>query len=342
MLRRILIAAGLLVVGFAPGLSAGSVAAQDASPAAGSCAAPTREDLERIPQEWEDALDGGDLSGLAAAIDPDVIHHGATMADGASADDLTQGLQELLTGFPDLSWQVDLVVADAPYVAASWTASGTQDGSFQGIEPTGRPATWHGINVWRVDCGKAVESWSELDQVGRLQQLGVIPAVDDAAADASSPTAAETQPAAGPASCAADAPQPRELVARLWDEGWTQGDAAAFDAVLTPGVIHHWATGADSIGPAATAERVEGWRQAMPDMAIRYGDIIVDGDYAAAVWTVTGTPAGAPSDAEPARAGGVNIFRIECGQIAEMWSEMDAIGLVEQLNAATTEATPAA
>lgn len=337
MLRRVLIAAGLLAAGMAPGWTAAAATAQEATPAEG-CAAPTREDLERIPRVWAEALDGGDLAPIAAMLDPDVVHHGATVADLAGAEELTQGLQELLTGFPDLTWQLELVVADAPYVAASWTASGTQDAAFQGIEPTGRAATWHGINVWRVACGRVIESWSELDQVGRLQQLGVLQAEDGATATAS--PAADV--AASPAACAADGPLPRELLMRLWDEGWTQGDAAAFDEVLAPGVIHHWATGADSVGPAATFERIEGWRAAMPDMAIRYGDIIVDGDYAAAVWTVIGTPAGAPADAEPARADGINIVRIECGQIAEIWSEMDALGLLEQLAPADGEATPAA
>lgn len=340
MLRRVLIAAGLLAVGFAPGLPAAAVAAQDASPAAEGCAAPTREELVRIPQIFAESLGSGDLSQYGAVLDPDVFHHGAWMGDVSGAEAMTEGFQTLLTGFPDLSVQLDVVVADGPLVAANWTASGTQDGTFLGVEPTGRAGSWHGINVWRIDCGKVVESWSQLDQVGRLQVIGALPAADDATSAAASPAA--VVPAASPEACASEGSDPRELVARLWDEGWTGGDAAAFDAVLSPDVIHHWATGADSIGPADTAERVEGWRQAMPDMTIEYGDVIVDGDYAAAVWTVTGTPAGAAAGTEPVRADGINIFRFECGQIAEMWSEMDALGLMEQLAQAEKAATPAA
>ncbi len=338
MLRRSLIAAGLLAAGFAPGLASGAAAAQDASPAADACAAPTREDVERIPHLFAESLNSDDVSPYADLLAPDVVHHGSWMGNLGSAEEMTQGLQDLLTAFPDLTVDIEIVVAEAPYVAASWTASGTQDGPFVGYEASGRSGSWHGINMWRIDCGKIVESWSQPDQITRLQVIGAIP-VDDAAAAAASPAAAA--PAASPETCEGDGADPREVIARLWDEGWSGGDAAALEAVLAPGVIHHWATGADSVGVAATAERVEGWRQAMPDMTLVYDDIIVDGDYAAAAWTVTGTPAGAPDGTEPVSADGINIFRFECGQIAEMWSEMDALGLMAQLEAATAEATPA-
>ncbi len=45
-----------------------------------------------------------------------------------------------------------------------------------GIPPTGRQATVGGINIARFAGGKIVEEWSHWDQLGLLQQLGVIPA----------------------------------------------------------------------------------------------------------------------------------------------------------------------
>jgi hypothetical protein len=34
--------------------------------------------------------------------------------------------------------------------------------------------TWTGVNIYRLECGKIAEQWSELDGIGRLQQLGVL------------------------------------------------------------------------------------------------------------------------------------------------------------------------
>ncbi len=66
------------------------------------------------------------------------------------------------------------VVTEDDRVVVRWTATGTQTGEFQGIAPTGKKVTWTGVNIYRFECGKIAEQWSELDGIGRLQQLGVL------------------------------------------------------------------------------------------------------------------------------------------------------------------------
>ena len=44
-----------------------------------------------------------------------------------------------------------------------------------GIEPTGKPAAWTFIHIWRVVEGKVVEHWACRDDVGLLAQLGAWP-----------------------------------------------------------------------------------------------------------------------------------------------------------------------
>ncbi len=57
-----------------------------------------------------------------------------------------------------------------------WTAEGTHLGEFQGIPPTGKHGTFTGIDIDRVVDGKVVECWTNTDDLGLMQQLGVIPA----------------------------------------------------------------------------------------------------------------------------------------------------------------------
>ncbi len=45
-----------------------------------------------------------------------------------------------------------------------------------GIPPTGRQVTVAGIDINRFAEGKSVEHWLNMDTLGMLQQLGVIPA----------------------------------------------------------------------------------------------------------------------------------------------------------------------
>jgi steroid delta-isomerase-like uncharacterized protein len=81
----------------------------------------------------------------------------------------------LLRAFPDLQFMLDDLLADGKQVVARFTARGTQTDVFQGIPATGRPAVVSGIAIYRLDEGKVVEQWLEYDQLGLLQQLGVIP-----------------------------------------------------------------------------------------------------------------------------------------------------------------------
>ena len=53
-----------------------------------------------------------------------------------------------------------------------WSFRGTHEQPFQGIPATGKTVVLTGIAIWRVEDGKIVESWHEMDNLGLLQQLG--------------------------------------------------------------------------------------------------------------------------------------------------------------------------
>jgi steroid delta-isomerase-like uncharacterized protein len=74
--------------------------------------------------------------------------------------------------FPDLTWDVDFVLADDDFVAGRWTATGTHLGAWADVEPTGRTMRFSGINVFRFSDGKVVEIWNHRDDLGLMQQLG--------------------------------------------------------------------------------------------------------------------------------------------------------------------------
>jgi steroid delta-isomerase-like uncharacterized protein len=78
--------------------------------------------------------------------------------------------------FPDLRLTVNQSIAEGDHVATRWTAVGTHKGDLFGIAPTGKQATVTGITIDRWSDGKIVESWTNWDTMGLLQQLGAVPA----------------------------------------------------------------------------------------------------------------------------------------------------------------------
>jgi predicted ester cyclase len=56
-----------------------------------------------------------------------------------------------------------------------WIAQGTHRGDFQGIPATGNQIRLTGIDIDRIAGGKVVECWTNVDEFGLMQQLGVVP-----------------------------------------------------------------------------------------------------------------------------------------------------------------------
>jgi predicted ester cyclase len=86
-------------------------------------------------------------------------------------DQVNAMMGDFLDAFPDLRYEFDLWITQDDYVVERYTATGTQQGPLPGLPATGRRATWTGINIFRIECGKIVEIWSEVDALGRNAQL---------------------------------------------------------------------------------------------------------------------------------------------------------------------------
>ena len=76
--------------------------------------------------------------------------------------------------FPDVTIQVDDMVAEGDVVAIRWSGSATHKGHDLGFAATQKQVRFTGMGFVRVAEGKVVESWNNFDQLGMLQQLGVI------------------------------------------------------------------------------------------------------------------------------------------------------------------------
>ncbi len=92
------------------------------------------------------------------------------------------GLRQYFTffrqAFPDFHYTVEDTVVEGDKVVQRLTGQGTMKGEFLGIPATGKHATWTEMHIARIGPnGKFVEHWANVDQLGMLQQLGVIPSI---------------------------------------------------------------------------------------------------------------------------------------------------------------------
>lgn len=90
-----------------------------------------------------------------------------------------EGVKALFAGFhsafPDFHVTIHDQVGEGDLVATRKTFTGTHRGDLWGIPATGKQVAFGVIDILRVVDGKMVEHWTVVDQLGLMQQLGVIP-----------------------------------------------------------------------------------------------------------------------------------------------------------------------
>ena len=129
----------------------------------------------RVRQFYERSH-ANDLAVYDEMLSPDFVNHGGPAGDMHGAEAFKQAYIGFATAFSDFHTTIDLIVAEADLVAVYGVASGTHDGPFMGLPPTGRSRRWTGMAIYRFDCeGRIAERWQEIDGLGLFGQLGLLP-----------------------------------------------------------------------------------------------------------------------------------------------------------------------
>ncbi len=124
---------------------------------------------------FEELWNQGNLVVADELLSPEHVHH-FFGEDIHGLDGVRQLVSGLRSAFPDLNCRTDDMIAEADKVVVRFIARGTHQGEGMGIPPTGKRVAYPRIDIFRIASGKIVEGWVEFDQLGMLQQLGVIPA----------------------------------------------------------------------------------------------------------------------------------------------------------------------
>ena len=136
----------------------------------------TEQNKALIRRFYEEVLNKKNTAVIDELLDPNQVNHSLPPGMPADLEGSKQFIGMFLTGFPDLHFTVEDMIAEGDTVVARLTARGTHQGAFMGIPPTGKHVTVTAIDISRMAGGKSVEHWIEMDTLGMMQQLGVIPA----------------------------------------------------------------------------------------------------------------------------------------------------------------------
>lgn len=134
----------------------------------------TQTAKDRI-EDTLDALNARDFDRFAATHTDDVVLH--------DHDEIHRGVEaaieqerRLFEAFPDMRYELESVVAEGDQVSAHWTVTGTHEGAFQSLPPTGEEVEIQAMGIMTSKAEGFTEVWLVYDRLGLLEQLGAIEA----------------------------------------------------------------------------------------------------------------------------------------------------------------------
>lgn len=133
----------------------------------------SREQNLATQERLGEAVNSGNLDALTEVFAPNVVDHDPAPDQGSGPEGFQTFFAGLASAFPDAHVGLETLVADDDHVAIAYTLTGTQQGVFMGVEPTGTSITARGVQIARFENGLIVERWGSTDELGILKQLGV-------------------------------------------------------------------------------------------------------------------------------------------------------------------------
>ena len=139
-------------------------------------AAQNGADPKSIAEQFAATLSAHDIKAFGALFADDYVNHQMSAAAVAPKDrtakQATVGFfAARLAGIPNLSVVIEALVANGDSVAASFAYTGTHQGTYFGVAPTGRDLRFTSCDIFRVANGQIAEHWGMGDIAGIMVQL---------------------------------------------------------------------------------------------------------------------------------------------------------------------------
>jgi steroid delta-isomerase-like uncharacterized protein len=123
-----------------------------------------------------DAMNRGDFAAAEVYVAPNAVNYTPVPGEPPGLEGFRYRMGMMHGAFPDLHFNIDDQVAEGDKVVTRGTMTATNTGSFMGMPSTGKAVQVSYIDILRFTEGKLFEHWVQMDMLGMMQQLGVVPA----------------------------------------------------------------------------------------------------------------------------------------------------------------------
>jgi hypothetical protein len=125
-------------------------------------------------------MNTNDIEIISRTIDelvaPDALIHTPLPIAVTGAQALKVVFATLHRAYPDLHITVEDLIAEGDKVVVRDSVTGTHQGEYMGIPPTGRSVTYNEMFILRFLNGRITATWGVVDVLSQMRQLGALPA----------------------------------------------------------------------------------------------------------------------------------------------------------------------
>ena len=132
-----------------------------------------------IRRVYEEVWVKNNLQAMDEICVPNLVTHGTPEGTPTVLEGWRTYFRMIQKAFPDTKFTIEDQIAEVDKVVTRWKTTGTQTGEFMNIPASRKKITITGIEIDRFNNGKIVEDWNEFDQMGLMQQIGVVPMPGD-------------------------------------------------------------------------------------------------------------------------------------------------------------------
>jgi len=132
----------------------------------------TAQNKSLVREFIEEVFNLGHVDVVSTYVSEDFVNHVGPPGNPSGRESVEHGYQMFTAGFPDWHTVIEDVIAEDDKVVFRGMASGTHQGEFMGMAPTGRRVELPGVHIMRIAGGKIVEHWAFSDSGSLMRQLG--------------------------------------------------------------------------------------------------------------------------------------------------------------------------
>lgn len=107
------------------------------------------------------------------------VQHGPFTGQELDREESLENLKMFHAAFSDLEATEEFAFSDGEFVCTRYTYRGTHDGDLMALPGTDQKGEVAGTVINRIEDGKIAEAWVLVDFLGLLQQLEVVPDLDE-------------------------------------------------------------------------------------------------------------------------------------------------------------------